>query len=194
MTFYIDQAQNYFNATVNLKTGIFQEKMLQKLKPKASILDIGCGSGRDSAYFKANTLNVTAFDGSSKLVELANQHFNIKARSCLYDSFTSEIQYDAFWAMASLVHLRVDSFVKTVKHLSMFLKKNGVFYLSLKPESEHGFDENKGLFFQGWSENLFKDVFMKEFSDIFAANFEVELTEDAGGRPFKWLNIWLMKK
>lgn len=49
-------------------------KMVQKGK---SILELGCGNGRDSFYFAKNGLNVTAIDASNAVIEkLQNRNIN----------------------------------------------------------------------------------------------------------------------
>ena len=48
--------------------------MVQKGK---SILELGCGNGRDSFYFAKNGLNVTAIDASNAVIEkLQNRNIN----------------------------------------------------------------------------------------------------------------------
>ncbi len=194
MSFYDDNAESYFNLTSNFPAGDLQRKMLDKLSPGDCLLDVGCGSGRDAAYFIDKGLTVTAFDASENLVRLANERFQINAKVCSYLSFHSSQKYKAFWALASLVHLSEAEFALTVKHLSQYLEAGGLFYLSLKPESEHGVDQKKGLFFQGWSEVSFNKLFLSEFVDIFELAYKIDRTDDVGGRNFKWLDVWLVKK
>ena len=47
-------------------------EFLPLLKPASHILDAGCGSGRDAAYFKQRGFTVSAFDASQQLVKLAS--------------------------------------------------------------------------------------------------------------------------
>jgi 2-polyprenyl-3-methyl-5-hydroxy-6-metoxy-1,4-benzoquinol methylase len=46
-----------------------QNDFLSFIKPGGSILDLGCGSGRDSKMFLENGYKVTAVDGSSELAK-----------------------------------------------------------------------------------------------------------------------------
>ncbi len=49
------------------------------------VLDLGCGHGSAASYMLNAGLNCHAIDASAKMVELANQKFNIKAKVCTFD-------------------------------------------------------------------------------------------------------------
>jgi len=51
-------------------TGLYVP-FLSYLRPYASILDAGCGSGRDTLYLTSRGYRVTAFDYSPEMVKLA---------------------------------------------------------------------------------------------------------------------------
>ena len=58
-----------------IDTIIAQEHEL--LRESKSILDFGCGSGRDSKYFLEKGYTVRAIDGSEKLCELASKYIDL---------------------------------------------------------------------------------------------------------------------
>ena len=60
---------NTFNADVTTDIHSF----IKKVKPGGKILDVGCGSGRDTLIFKNLGFNVTAFDVSEELVKKASE-------------------------------------------------------------------------------------------------------------------------
>ncbi|MGL5567647.1 MAG: SAM-dependent methyltransferase, partial [Cetobacterium sp.] len=61
--FYNDNADDFFNNTVNADMSatykIFEEKLSEKT---GEILDLGCGSGRDAKHFLDEGFTVTALD------------------------------------------------------------------------------------------------------------------------------------
>ena len=75
----------------------------------AHILEVGCGSGRDAAYFLSKGLVVTAFDGSTAMVEQARARTEGLVSCTTWDMtqhhWPWQGQMDGIWASASLLHL-----------------------------------------------------------------------------------------
>jgi 2-polyprenyl-3-methyl-5-hydroxy-6-metoxy-1,4-benzoquinol methylase len=57
---------------------------LQRLAPGASILDFGCGSGRDTKAFLELGYRVDAVDGSSELCRMASEYSGISVKQMLF--------------------------------------------------------------------------------------------------------------
>jgi len=72
LKYYEDNALEFIHNTLDKKMNIQYQSFLQDLKPKAHILDAGCGSGRDSLYFKEQGYQITAFDISKKMCDFAS--------------------------------------------------------------------------------------------------------------------------
>ena len=51
LTYYNTNAQTFIEGTINVNFTETQNKFIIKLPKNASILDFGCGSGRDTKYF-----------------------------------------------------------------------------------------------------------------------------------------------
>lgn len=51
LDYYEKNAADFANNTADLEFSEMQDMFLEELKDGASILDFGCGSGRDSKYF-----------------------------------------------------------------------------------------------------------------------------------------------
>lgn len=69
--YYNLNAENFIESTQNVDMHHAQDRFLQLLDENASILDFGCGSGRDTRYFLDKGYRVTATDGSAELCRWA---------------------------------------------------------------------------------------------------------------------------
>ena len=52
LNYYNENAKEYFETTKNIKTTEIYKEFFNMVKPSGKLLDLGCGSGRDSLYFK----------------------------------------------------------------------------------------------------------------------------------------------
>lgn len=58
--YYNQNAENFIENTQNVDMHLAQDKFLELLSEGDSILDFGCGSGRDTKYFLEMGYQVTA--------------------------------------------------------------------------------------------------------------------------------------
>lgn len=99
-----------------------------------TVLDAGCGVGRDTQYFIRHGFKVSSFDASAKMVELCNQY---PFAFCEQKSF-ADIDYpptfDLVWACASLLHLNQAEFENAISNLVKTLAPDSCIYFSLKKQ------------------------------------------------------------
>ncbi|MCX7430161.1 MAG: class I SAM-dependent methyltransferase, partial [Planctomycetia bacterium] len=100
---YSQFAATYFDSTVSLDLTPLYERFLNNLPSGALILDLGCGSGRDTKHFLANGYRVHAIDACPELAALATKHTGNKVELASFHDITTESRYDAIWACASRV-------------------------------------------------------------------------------------------
>ena len=67
LTYYNQNADVFVEGTQNVDMSEQYRFFLKHLTSGCRILDLGCGSGRDSAYFSSSGFEVTAVDGSEEL-------------------------------------------------------------------------------------------------------------------------------
>src|SRR5262245_39734911 len=73
LNYYQQNAEQYYQETVTLDLSHLYGPCLSLLPEGGKILDAGCGSGRDSLYFKHQGFQVTAFDACAAFVELSTK-------------------------------------------------------------------------------------------------------------------------
>lgn len=83
LTYYNTNAQQFYTATVSVDLTANQDHFLSRLSQGASILDFGCGSGRDAKYFLSKGFYVDAIDGSEELCKLASAYAGIQVKHML---------------------------------------------------------------------------------------------------------------
>lgn len=138
--YYNAHATQFFSNTVSASMQATYDRVLPLLPAGGSILDAGCGSGRDSHYFLSQGYAVQAMDGSAAMASLASDMTGLVVTHCLFDEYEASCQLDGIWACASLLHVPYTALPGTLAHLIQCLKPNGIFYLSFKhgaTEREH---------------------------------------------------------
>jgi len=85
IAYYNQHAVEYFVETVQVDLQEQREVFLAALPPGGQIMDLGCGSGRDSRWFLSQGYAVDALDASEELCKLAQQHTGIAVQCWVYD-------------------------------------------------------------------------------------------------------------
>lgn len=126
----------------------------EKCYKGSSILDLGCGSGRDSDYFRKQGYQVTSVDNSSYAKQYANSEYGIEVDLMDIEKGIED-KYDGIWACASLVHMNQQQVLKVLDRLKNNLCDEGVMYISLK-YGEGTIENSKQLYYL-YNENLKAD-------------------------------------
>jgi len=188
--FYNQNASSFYASTVEVDSTSLLEQFTPYLPKGGSVLDAGCGSGRDSKRLIEFGFHVDAFDASEALATLAQQLLGKPVRVATFMQFTSTQQYDGIWACASLLHVSKASLPDTFAHLASMLKLGGAFYCSFK--YGQGEVERDGRRFTHCDEVLLAEL----LTGLPLAIDKVWLTTDlrVGRENEQWLNAVLFKQ
>ena len=191
IAYYNLNAQKFISDTTCVDFETIQKKFADKLPVAASILDFGCGSGRDTKYFLAQGFQVEAVDGSLELCKLASKYAGINVQNMLFQELSAIETYDGIWACSSILHLPYHELTDVMRKMAAALTKKGIIYTSFKYGTFEG--ERNGRYFTDMTEETFAD-FIKLIDNVMIE--ELWITSDV--RPErgeeKWLNIILRKK
>ena len=132
LKYYQDNAQTFFDGTVNVDMSSLYETFTQHLAPGARVLDAGCGSGRDAKAFLGMGYQVEAFDASSAMVELAREHTGLPVQLMTFADVDWKEEFDGIWCCASLLHVPSVELPDVMRRLADALKPGGVWYVSFK--------------------------------------------------------------
>ncbi len=190
LEYYNVNAESFVNGTLSVDFEATQRRFLQYIPAGGTILDFGCGSGRDAKYFFDKGYKVDAVDGSEKLCRLATQNIGIQVRKMLFMELDENEKYDGIWACASILHCAGDDLSDVFKKMIRATKKNGYIYTSFK-YGDHETDRG-GRQFTDFTEVTFKK-FVSDFSEVEVVDewTTQDVRPDRGNE--KWLNIILKR-
>lgn len=190
INYYNLNAKKFIENTQNADMHLTQDKFLQLLPESASILDFGCGSGRDTKYFLEKGYQVVATDGSAELCRLASSFTGIKVKEMLFQELDEIGVYDGIWACASILHLPKQELLPVIRKMCIALKDNGVIYTSFKYSNFEG--ERNGRYFTDFTEDTFRE-FIKVIPELMIEDQWITLDVRPGRGEEKWLNLILQK-
>ena len=105
---------------------------LEQLRPRAAILELGCGGGQDAELMSAAGFEVTATDGSAGLAAEAEARLGRPVRVMRFEELEDVAAYDAVWANACLLHVPEDGLTDVLARIHRALKPGGRFYAGFK--------------------------------------------------------------
>lgn len=188
--YYNRYAVPYYEETVDVDMTEVIEPFMELLPENAEVLDLGCGSGRDTIVLEERGFYVTPMDGSEEMCKLAEINTDQEVLQMTYDEMEFDDVFDGIWACAALVHLTDDEIREIMKKLIQALKADGILYFSVHKGDRDGI----------YNGRYFRDYTRKELSDLMEEFPELELinmwtTQDArsGKSDGQWLNV-LAKK
>lgn len=191
LIYYNKNAADFINTTQGVDFHQIQDIFLSYLSEGASILDFGCGSGRDAKRFKDLGYQITAVDGSEELCKVAAKYIGIPVRKMLFQELDDQEKYDGIWACASILHLSKNELADVLQKMCRALKNNGIIYTSFKYGTFEG--ERNGRYFTDLTEDSFR-ILLRSVRGLSVEKLWLtgDVRKDRGNE--KWLNIILRKR
>ena len=185
--YYDANARRFIADTANVEFGALQRAFAGMRPEGGRILDLGCGSGRDSlAFLKAGFL-VDAVDGSTEMAKAASELTGLPVAHAFFADYEPAGVYDGVWACSSLLHVPAAELPVIISKYAAALKPGGVFYLSFKLGDHDGM--RNGRWFTDMTEGSFRSL----IGGVDGLTIDrIDVTSDV--RPDrvdeKWLNAW----
>ena len=190
LNYYNINAEDFSETTKNVNFLKLQQIFTKQLSPNASILDFGCGSGRDSKYFLDHGYHVTATDGAEEICKIATDYTGIKVKQMLFEELDDRNKYDGIWACASILHISKEKLPDIFQKMHQALKENGIIYTSFKYGTFEG--ERNGRYFTDFTEEMFVE-FTKQIWGLKIEKMWITGDVREGRGDERWLNILLRK-
>ena len=105
---------------------------IDALQAGAYVLDWGSGPGYLAAEMRARGLRPLCVDASSKMVEAAQNDYQLDAKQAEFSHLNENQIYDGIWANFSLLHVERAAFFSHISAAATALVPSGVFYVSVK--------------------------------------------------------------
>ncbi len=136
--YYEKQAESISVRYESANVDKLQNKLLQTLESCNSILELGCGSGRDAAFLlqtlSPGSIRIT--DGSDNMLALAEKVHPELAPFLMKLELPEDLRflirtYDGIYSIATLMHLTTTEISEFLLEASRLLKASGVLFVSV---------------------------------------------------------------
>ena len=191
MRFYQSEAPIY-TASGPDGASLHLPSFLDCLPAGASILELGCGGGRDAQYMIARGFAVEPTDGVPAIAAKASERLGVTVRVMRFDELEASDKYDAVVASASLLHVPCKGLPDVLTRICEALKPGGWHLATYKTAQDEGRDEH-GRYFN----YLARDDAKASYAA--AGEWESMMFEEHPGSgyrnaPAMWLKVIARKK
>jgi mutator protein MutT len=191
LAYYRNNAREYVEETVAFDvTNAMRRRFAAMLAPGSHILDLGCGSGRDSRFFIDQGHRVTPVDAVAEIASQAAQYLARPVRVQKAEELNETDTYDGIWACASLLHIPRSRIHETFACIITAMRHQGIWYMSFK-QGEMEYKDHKQRFFSNYSIPLMKQLLV-QFPQIKLLEMS-ESTSILRGDKQLWLNVLIKK-
>jgi SAM-dependent methyltransferase len=157
--YYKQQCQAYHDKTFFVDPSPYLNPLIANLKTGSTIVDVGCGSGRDILWLKERGYHVIGLERSKGLAGLARKHTACRIIEADFESYDfAKLLADTLLLIGALAHLPRPKFPVVLKAICRALKKPGFLLITMKQGA--GTTTNPdGRQFYLWQDEDLRDMF-----------------------------------
>lgn len=186
--YYNENAALYFETTVDADMSEEIAGFSKYLEEGSSVLDLGCGSGRDALAFYERGFHTTALDASEEMCKLAEIYTDLEVLCMKFEELDFVRVFDGIWACASLIHVPKKEIRKILQKVTTALKQDGILFMSFRHGDFEGY-ENK---------RYFSDYKKTELVSLIGNTaglecIEIRLSKDKLKRDLEWITVYAKK-
>ena len=118
------------------------------IKSGVSLLELGCGNGRDAFFFAKNGINVIALDLENeeiKYLARKNKFKNLKFLSKNFVRYRKFNEYEVVYSRFTIHSISKEDENETLKNTYINLKKDGLFLIEVRSVKDEMFNTSEKL-------------------------------------------------
>ena len=185
INYYDENSRAFVVDTAQVDMGQLYEPFLSCVPEGGRILDLGCGSGRDTKYFMDQSYDVVAIDASEKMVEATKRLADANVLQLRFDQMNFENEFDGIWACASLLHVPETALKNVLELCLQALRSTGVIYASFKYGNAQRFE--RGRLFTDFNEEKLSGLVATLRSNLKLSHWVTQDTRPDRNNE-KWIN------
>ncbi|MCF8144629.1 MAG: class I SAM-dependent methyltransferase [Deltaproteobacteria bacterium] len=153
--YYEQNYLEYHASTFGIDPFSFLNPLVQRLPPSATILDVGCGSGRDMRWFKERGFRPMGLEQSPTIAAMARNHSGCPVLEVDFETYDfSALSFDSLLLVGALVHVAHERF----EHILKALRPAGHALITLK-EGRNLTETSHGRTFYLWQDQDLRQIF-----------------------------------
>ncbi len=188
--YYSLNAESYAQSTIDADMSALCDEFLGMLPGAGMILDLGCGSGRDSKYFREHGREVIAVDGSPELCRIAGRYIGHDVICCDFREYEPDGKLCGIWACASLLHLQPEDVARVVARLAGYIVDGGIFFMSFKHGNFSGIMD--GRYYTDMNQEGMSRM-IEGIPAIEVVKMKITCDVRGGFEGQKWLSVFCVK-
>lgn len=153
--------RNHFNMADNLVR--LAQELVKHIGQSGRLVDIGCGTGRDMAWFELHRIATIGIDLSTGMLAYARKNVRGELVSMnMRNLGFRDAYFDGVWCCASLLHLPKAEAVYALQEIRRILKLSGMLILSIQEGNDEGWEDGSipgaKRFFARYQENEMRNM------------------------------------
>ena len=115
----------------------FAEYVANKLSNQQTILEVGCGNGRDAKFLASQGHLVTGLDRSGEAIELCKKLYSVESLEFFFGTITdiekiNKKKYDLIYSRFVIHAMSLNEEIKTLNMSHKLLNKDGQFFVECR--------------------------------------------------------------
>lgn len=182
------QTHNDISTVINHLTEFSKLLNNTSIHPK-TILDLGCGPGRDINFFVKQGFKCSGIDLSKETLTIAQKNCP-DSEFFMMDMIDLQFQTNSFaglWSCGSFYHLTKEEGNRALKEFNRVLKPGGIFFLAVKKGQKEEFENRKEYYELPKFYSFYQE---EEILNLLKSNGFKILYYNIEYKQYTWINIF----